>query len=234
MARRSPTRPRVAGRMPPDLRRRQLVAEAAQILTDQGLEQLQITEVAERAGVSRPLVYRLFPTRQALLRAVLEDFVAHVGERFQRALLRAMPGTIEHTVTAFIEASCDAIADKGAGPWLLLDARGADPTLTRVGRTVFAGLLGPWQEQLAVFLGVPPRRAANVLWVIVAAGRTALDGWIDGTLSRAEAVGDATRAVTALLLAFSTRATTTSTMLTAAAAARPKRRAPSSPSRRRR
>jgi AcrR family transcriptional regulator len=213
MVRRSPSR-RVAGRMPPDARRRQLVAEAAQILTDQGLEQLQITEVAERAGVSRPLVYRLFPTRQALLRAVLEDFVARVGERFQRALLRAMPGTIEHTVTAFIDASCDAIADKGAGPWLLLDARGADPTLTRVGRTVFAALLGPWQEQLAVFLGVPPRRAANVLWVIVAAGRTALDGWIDGTLSRAEAVGDATRAVTALLLAFSAKAAmTTTTML---------------------
>lgn len=203
--RRSATRARATARMPPDVRRRQLVAEAARILTDHGLEQLQITEVAQRAGVSRPLVYRLFPTRQALLRAVLEDFVAHVGQRFQRALLRAMPGTIERTVTAFIEASCDAIAEKGAGPWLLLDARGADPTLTRVGRTVFAGLLGPWQEELAAFLGVAPRRAANVLWVIVAAGRTALDGWIDGTLSRAEAVDDATRAVTALLLAFSAR-----------------------------
>jgi AcrR family transcriptional regulator len=192
--------------MPPDARRRQLVTEAAHILTEEGLEHLQITEVAERAGVSRPLVYRLFPSRQALLRAVLEDFVARVGERFQRALVRALPGTVERIVAAFIEASCDAIADKGAGPWLLLDARGADPALARVGRAAFAELLGPWREQLAGFIGAPPRRAANVLWVIVAAGRAALDGWIDGTLSRAEAVSDATRAVTALLLAFSSPA----------------------------
>jgi AcrR family transcriptional regulator len=191
-------------RVPPEARRRQLVEHAARILTDEGFEQLQITEVAERAGVSRPLVYRLFPTRLALLRAVLEDFVAMVDERFHQALMRALPGTVESVTTAFVEASCDAIEEKGAGPWLLLDARGADPKVARLGRTIFARLLGPWQEQLAEFTGASTHRAANSLWVIVAAGRAALDGWIAGTLTRAEAVSDATRAVSALLVAFST------------------------------
>ncbi len=210
MPSRSPARERRARhhapprRMPLEARRRQLLDEAARILTVHGLERLHVTELAERAGVSRPLVYRLFPTRLQLVSAVLEDFVAAVGERFQRALVRALPGTIESITTAFVEASCDAIETRGAGPWLLLDARGADPEVARLGREMFARLLDPWQDQLAAFTGVPPRRATNHLWVIVAAGRAALDGWIAGSLSRAHAVEDATRAVSALLVAFTT------------------------------
>jgi AcrR family transcriptional regulator len=192
--------------VPQDERRRQLLALAGRLLTDQGLEQLQITELAELARVSRPLFYRLFPTRTALIRALLEDFVASTGVRLQQALLRAMPGTIEDTVTAFADAICDAIVDKGAGPWKLLDVRIADPELEQIGRRAFARLLGPWEEQLAEFVGLPRNRAANVLWIIVAAGRAALDGWINGDLKREEALADATQAVTSLLVAFSSAA----------------------------
>lgn len=193
-------------RVPPDVRRRQLIEEAARILTEEGLERLQVSSLAERAGVSRPLVYRQFPTRHALVRAILEDFTEAIDKRFHRALLRALPaGTIESITTAFIEASCDVIEEKGAGPWLLLDARGNDPEVARIGRETFSHLLGPWQEQLATFTGSDAKRAANDLWIIVAAGRAALWGWIDGTISRSEAVADATRAVSALIAAFQAR-----------------------------
>jgi len=196
----------MAKRVPPDERRRQLIEEASQILTDEGLDRLQISALAERAGVSRPLVYRVFPTRYALLRAILEDFNEAINERFHQALLRTLPGgTIEDITTAFIEASCDVIELKGAGPWLLLDARGADPEVARIGRETFTQLLGPWQDQLATFTGTNAKRAANDLWIIVAAGRAALWGWIDGTITRPEAVADATRAVSALLAAFQAR-----------------------------
>jgi len=196
----------MAKRVPPDERRRQLIEEASHILTDEGLDRLQISALAERAGVSRPLVYRVFPTRYALLRAVLEDFTEAVNARFHQALMRALPaGTIESITTAFIEASCDVIEEKGAGPWLLLDARGSDPEVARIGRETFVMLLGPWREQLATFTGTNAERAANDLWIIVAAGRAALYGWIDGSITREEAIQDATRAVTALLAAFQAR-----------------------------
>lgn len=200
MSRRSP-------RVPQDQRRRQLLALAGRLLTEHGLEQLQITELVERAEVSRPLFYRLFPTRTALIRALLEDFVSSTGVRMQEALLRAMPGTIDATVTAFADALCDSIVEKGAGPWKLLDARIADPELAQIGRRAFARLLGPWEEQLAAFLGMPRNRATNVLWIIVAAGRAGLDGWINGDLRREEALADVTQAVTSLLVAFSSGAT---------------------------
>jgi AcrR family transcriptional regulator len=192
----------MGARVPPDTRRRQLIAEAGNLLTLHGIEQVQITEVAERAGVSRPLVYRLFPTRQALLRAVLEDFTEFLGARFQEALKRGEAASIEALTTAFVEACCDSIEQKGSGPWLLLEPRSADPELCSMGREVFVELLDPWQKQLGFFLGVPANRAFYVLWIIVSAGRATLAGWIDGTVDRARAVADATRVVTALLSTF--------------------------------
>jgi len=193
----------MGARVPPDLRRRQLLSEAARLLSEHGLEQVQITEVAARTGVSRPLVYRLFPTRQALLRAVLEDFADFLHARFQEALARLRSASVETLVTAFVEASCEAIAQKGAGPWLLLDPRGAEPELCQLGRSIFVRLLGPWQQHLGLFLGVPDAQASYVLWIIVAAGRATLAGWIEGAVPRERAVVDATCVVTALLATFS-------------------------------
>jgi AcrR family transcriptional regulator len=183
------------------VRRRQLLTVAAHILTAHGIDQVQITEVAEQAGVSRPLVYRLFPTRQQLVAALLQDFASRLGARFQAALLATLPGTVEQLTRAFVEASCAAIVEGGAGPWLLLDAR-ADAELGRIGHTILADLLKPWQRRIAQLTGLPPRRAENVLWTVVAAGRAALDGWIRGRIGRQAAIADATRAVSVLLQAF--------------------------------
>jgi AcrR family transcriptional regulator len=189
-------------RVPSDTRRRQLLAQAAQLLTEHGVERVQITEVAERAGVSRPLVYRLFPTRQALLLAVLEDFTTFIHQRFTQAVQRYEATDVKAIVIAFVEASCEAIEQKGAGPWLLLDPRGADHEISRIGRAIFLELLDPWQRQLGGFLGVSQRRASHLLWIIVAAGRACLAGWIEGTVTRAQAVSDTTRVVTVLLDTF--------------------------------
>lgn len=206
MAKRPVKKP--APRPSSEARRRELIAHASSILNERGLEALHVTALANSAGVSRPLVYRAFPTREALFRAVLEDFAADVGERFQRALVRALPGTAESLTRAFIDASCDAIVAKGAVPWALLDPRGISPELARISGDILARLLDPWEEKLAEFVGVPRRRAANHLGIIVAAGRAALAGWLDGTLTREEAAQDATHAVAGLMTAFAGAART--------------------------
>ncbi|NUP09191.1 MAG: TetR/AcrR family transcriptional regulator [Polyangiaceae bacterium] len=198
-------------------RRKELVEHAARILNERGIEELHVTALAQSAGVSRPLVYRVFPTREALFRAVLEDFAADVGVRFHAALVRALPGTLESLTRAFIEASCDAIEAKGAGPWALIDPRGVTPELARISTEIFSRMLDPWRDKLAEFTGDSKRRAANHLGIIVAAGRAALAGWLDGAISRAEAVADATNAVAGLMNAF------------AAAAAAPERKAEPAP-----
>ena len=174
------------------------------MLTKHGSESVQIKEVAKRAGVSRPVVYRLFPTRRDLMLALLEDFEAELGARFRDALVRTLPGTLAEITGAFVDACCEVIEKKGAGPWRLLDARGVtDSEVGRLGLAIHERLMAPWYPRIATTTGLPAVRVRVLARVVVAAGRAVLDDWIEGNGSRTQAAADATRAVTALLREFS-------------------------------
>lgn len=58
-------------RLSPQDRRAQLVAVGVNFLTDHTLDELTMDELARRAGVSRPLVFHYFETRQGMHRAVV-------------------------------------------------------------------------------------------------------------------------------------------------------------------
>jgi AcrR family transcriptional regulator len=189
-------------RKPPQEQRRQILDVATRLLNQHGVDSVQITAVAQAAGVSRPLVYRLFPTRRALIVALLEDFVAALDARFQRALPRVFPGSLSEIVTAFVEACCEAIEERGAGAWRLLDARGVDAELTRAGHRILLGLVEPWHPRITELTGLSARRTNALALVVVAAGRAMLEGWLDRAVGRKEAIRDTTRVVTALLAEF--------------------------------
>lgn len=192
-------------RVPSGERRRQLLDVAAQLLTEEGVDSVQITTVAARAAVSRPLVYRLFPTRRALVLALLEDFAEALSARFHQTLVVVLPGTLEEITGAFVESCCQTIDERGAGPWRLLDARSVDREVADLGHAILSRLLAPWHARIADLTGLSPRRAALLARVIVAAGRAVLDGWLDESVGRAEAVRDTTRVVSALLREFAGR-----------------------------
>src|SRR4051812_42712281 len=109
-------------RLAPEVRRRQLVAVAARLLTEQGPAHLEIKELAEVAGVTRPVVYRFFPTRLKLVEAVLDDFITELTSRFHAALVRTLGAAPPESAEAFIEACCDTIETRGAGAWRLMYA----------------------------------------------------------------------------------------------------------------
>jgi AcrR family transcriptional regulator len=191
-----------ARRLPAEERRKSLLAEAGRLLSEVGLEGVQINELAERAGVSRPIVYRFFDTRDALVIALLEDMFEELERRMKEALVVVLTGQLGDAVQAMVEACCDAIEEKGAGPWRLLDARG-DTELARTGRAIHARVVAPWQPLIRERTGLQARDAELLMGVVVAAGRAALEPWIDGRMSRARAVQAATRAVRALIAEFS-------------------------------
>jgi AcrR family transcriptional regulator len=187
-------------RLAPDARRQQLVAVASKLLTEQGPAHLQIKELAAVAGVTRPVVYRFFPTRLALVESVLDDFVARLAARYHAALVASMGAPVAESAQAFIEASCDAIADGGVGAWRLMYARGSDVEAARLGQAALARLLAPWLPRIVELTGMDTRTVETVASIIVAAGGAALDPWIDGEARRKDAVRAATRSVTALLV----------------------------------
>src|SRR5262245_51630160 len=96
-------------RLAPLERRQELLRVAAHLLTRRGVDGLQFGEVAAAAGVTRPLVYRFFPSRQALIVAVLEDYAEDLTGRFARGALRSS-GSLDEITRVFVEAVCDIIA----------------------------------------------------------------------------------------------------------------------------
>lgn len=189
-------------RLPAAARRQQLLRAAGELLSARGVDALQFAEVAAAAGVTRQLVYRFFPSRQALIMGVLEDFADDLTRRFGEGAARSIPGSLDAVARVFVEAVCDTIEAKGAGPWHLLDSRGPDPAVARLGRRILDRLVTPWQAPIADTIGVSGREAAIVSRMIVAAGRAVLEQWHDGSLTRDEAVGMTARGVSALLQAF--------------------------------
>src|SRR5262245_16158108 len=198
----STRRPRSAPprrRLAPGDRRRDLVRVASDLLTSRGVDAVQIAEVASAAGVSRQLVYRFFVGRQAIIKAVLEDFADALTSEFGRHAMDRLPVDLAGATRVFVEAACDTIEAQGAGAWHLLDSKGPDPDVARVGRSIMDRLVAPWHARIAGVTGADERDAAIVARMLVAAGRAVLDLWCAGEIPRSEAVRHATRGMTALL-----------------------------------
>src|SRR5271156_2620738 len=68
----SPARPR-GPRLPRLARRRQLLDAAMEVFVARGYHAAAMDEIAERAGVSKPVLYQHFPGKQELYLALLEQ-----------------------------------------------------------------------------------------------------------------------------------------------------------------
>lgn len=70
-----------------------LVAEALKLLEKQDLEQLSLREVARNVGVSATAVYRHFPSKESLLKALAQHGLAMLAEQQKWAAAKASGAT---------------------------------------------------------------------------------------------------------------------------------------------
>ena len=71
-------------RLPRAERRDQIVLAAAGVFVQGGFDGTSMDDVAKAAGVTRLIVYRIFETKEALYRAVLESVISDVVAEFER------------------------------------------------------------------------------------------------------------------------------------------------------
>lgn len=100
-------------RMPRDERRAQLLAAALEVFTSAGYHAAAMDEIADRAGVSKPVLYQHFPSKLELYLAVLDTHIDSLVFAIQRAIQSTPDNSIrvQATVTAyfdFIEADGEA------------------------------------------------------------------------------------------------------------------------------
>jgi len=188
-------------RMVPEERRAQLLEVASRILSERGVEAVRIPEVAEAAGVTRPVVYRFFPSRQAIFIALLEDLSKSIDDRLEDAL--KTPKDTLSMVSAFIDTVCDAIEEYGPGAWLLLGGAALDEEVAEVARDVERQLSQPWAERVGrVLRGVDPTVVSAVTVMLVASSRAALGMWLRQEIDRETAAVTLAKAVNAILRTF--------------------------------
>jgi AcrR family transcriptional regulator len=74
------------GRLPRSARRKQLLAAAQEVFVANGYHAAAMDDIAERAGVSKPVLYQHFPGKMELYLALLDTQAAALGEAVVAAL----------------------------------------------------------------------------------------------------------------------------------------------------
>jgi len=69
------------GRVPRDLRRRQVVAVATDLFAEAGFAGASMDELARRVGVSKPVIYDLVGSKEELFTVVTDRFATELGDR---------------------------------------------------------------------------------------------------------------------------------------------------------
>src|ERR687895_996019 len=68
------------GRVPRVVRERQLVELGEELFAERGFAKASMDELARRAGVTKPVIYELFGSKDGLFRACLEGLALRLAE----------------------------------------------------------------------------------------------------------------------------------------------------------
>ena len=98
-----------AARLSRPARRRQLLGAARQVFVAQGYHAAAMDEIAERAGVSKPVLYHHFPSKLELYLALLDESAGELVERVRQALNSTTDNALR--VRRSIEAYFDFVDD---------------------------------------------------------------------------------------------------------------------------
>ena len=107
-------------RLPRDERRSQLLAAALEVFTTSGYHAAAMDEIADRASVSKPVLYQHFPSKLELYLAVLDQHIDALVFAIQRAI--ASTSDNRNRVKATIEAYFGFIEDEGGAFRLIFES----------------------------------------------------------------------------------------------------------------
>src|SRR5262245_57212831 len=110
---------RSQSRMSAENRRRQIVTVAAELFSEKGFRGTTTKEIADRAGVSEPIIFRHFPSKEALYSAILDHKTRESSDRIQEHLKEAA-------------SRKDDVAFFGSLAYHTLEVHRKDPTLMRL------------------------------------------------------------------------------------------------------
>jgi AcrR family transcriptional regulator len=184
-----PPAARRTSRLPRGARRLQLLRAAQDVFVAQGFHAAAMDDIADRAGVSKPVLYQHFPGKRELYLALLEQQVDELTDRVRQA----MAGTEDNRlrVDGAVGAYFDFVDAEGGAFRLVFesDLRN-DPDVRRLADRGARACIEAIAEVIAVETGADPERALLLSAGMTGLAETSARWWLasKGTVSRDEAV----------------------------------------------
>lgn len=112
------------GRVPRELRREQVLAEASGLFIERGYQGASMDELARRVGVTKPIIYGLVGSKEELFREVMASVQDELTGCVASAVATAheLPGRLHAGILAFLQfvqqhrQGWAALLSSGAGP----------------------------------------------------------------------------------------------------------------------
>ena len=165
------------GRLPRSARRKQLLAAAQQIFVAQGYHAAAMDEIAERAGVSKPVLYQHFPGKLELYLALLDTHCDAIIAKVRSAML-ATPDNKER-VKGAVRAYFDFVDHESEAFRLVFesDLRNDPQVRERVER-VEAGCIAAVTDTVVSDTGLNPAKAELLASGLVGAAGQSAQYWL--------------------------------------------------------
>ncbi len=166
-------------RLPRSARRKQLLAAAQQVFVAHGYHAAAMDDIAERAGVSKPVLYQHFPGKLELYLALLDTHCDAMVERIRAAM--AATSDNKERVRGAVNAYFDFVDHEGEAFRLVFesDLRNDPAVRLRVDR-VERGCISAITDTIMGDTGVSRARAELLASGLVGAAETAARFWLAG------------------------------------------------------
>lgn len=181
--------PRSPGRMSRAARRSQLLAAARTIFVAQGFHATAMDEIADTAGVSKPVLYQHFPSKLALYRALLEESAAEMVRLVREAIASSEDNSTR--VHRAVAAYFSFVADEGQAFRLIFESDLRDePDIVAVVDRVTDSCVAAISDTITADTGADAASARLLAAGLVGVSQVGARYWLD----QAESI-DRTRAV---------------------------------------
>jgi AcrR family transcriptional regulator len=180
LARQASTDTAVSGRtarLPRSARRKQLLAAAQEVFVAQGYHSAAMDDIAERAGVSKPVLYQHFPGKLDLYLALLDTHAEALVTRVRDAMASTTDNKVR--VDAAIQAYYDFVDGEGQAYRLVFesDLRNENPVRERVDR-VNAECMAAIADTITADTGLDRESAELLAMGLIGAAEVSARYWL--------------------------------------------------------
>jgi AcrR family transcriptional regulator len=181
-----------SGRLPRSARRKQLLAAAQEVFVANGYHAAAMDDIAERAGVSKPVLYQHFPGKLELYLALLDTQAERLSDAVHEALARTDDNRmrIHGVLTAYFEF-VDRDDEDGAFRLIFETDLGNEPSVRTRVEAVTQKTMQAVADTVAEDTGLDRASSELLATALTGAAQVAARWWLasDRPVTQTEAVG---------------------------------------------